>query len=59
MNTVAHNFVTATMDVVRQVINCLTNCFNCKEDAIHQVRFFIYNFCYFYYLSMNSEYYAK
>lgn len=26
------------MDIVRQFINFLANCFRCKEDAVHQVR---------------------
>lgn len=26
------------MDLVRQVINCVTKCFNCKEDDVHQVK---------------------
>lgn len=30
------------MDLVRQFINFLANCFRCKEDAVHQVCMFEY-----------------
>lgn len=30
----------STMDLVRQAIKCVTKCFNCKEDAVHQVEYF-------------------